>query len=173
MRKQSGIASVSERPLAEMVCEAERVSPDETRGALVGYWAEPHREAVITDVTGPGPNALHLPHNFLPGDEYQESEIARLYHASGRLHTHLGDWHTHLRSSADLSRLDRRTLRKVATHPEARAPVPLMAVLGGGPEWTLKVWKYVPTWPGGYGLWIKTTSLRLRIRPLAKVVSRG
>ncbi len=163
MRKQSGIAWVSERNLAEMVCEAERVSPDETGGALIGYWAEPYREAVITDVTGPGPNALHFPYNFLPDDEYQEAEIARLYHASGRLHTYLGDWHTHPRSSSDLSRLDRRTLRKVATHPEARAPVPLMAVLGGGPRWTLKVWKYVPTRLGKYGLWINTTSLRPRV----------
>lgn len=129
-----------------MAAEANRVFPFETGGVLMGYWVDPGGEVVITHATGPGPRAVHGLYSFNPDADYQEEEIARHYEASGRLHSYLGDWHTHPRESAYLSRRDRRTLRKIATCPEARAPIPIMAVLGAGkPEWLLGIWKYSPT----------------------------
>jgi integrative and conjugative element protein (TIGR02256 family) len=163
MRNQIGIAWISEAILGGMLAEAERMSPLETGGALIGYWVTAHEEAVITDVTGPGPRAIHAPYAFLPDDEFQEGEIARVYHVSGRLHTYLGDWHTHPGSSSYLSWRDKRTLRKVAISPDARAPIPLMAVFGGGPDWVLKVWKYEPTRLECFGLRVRILPLRLQV----------
>lgn len=128
-----------------MRAEAERVFPFETGGVLMGYWARAHDEVVITHVVGPGPHAEHRIHSFMPDYEYQEEEVARIYAASGRVATYLGDWHSHPLEDVYLSSRDRRTLGRIARHAEARAPVPVMAVVGGGdPKWLLSVWKYAP-----------------------------
>lgn len=125
--------------------EAERTFPLESGGVLLGYWADEFHELVITHATGPGPNAVHRAHGFVPDHEFQEAEVARLYRESGRVSGYLGDWHSHPLGGVHLSRRDRRTLRHIAGHREARAPVPVMAVLGGGvPDWLLGVWRYAP-----------------------------
>lgn len=135
--------------------EADRVAPCETGGVLVGYWARPAREVVITAVLGPGPRAVHLEERFEPDSEYHRREVARLYEASGRLHSYLGDWHTHPRSGPWPSPLDHKTLRTIARDPGARAATPLMAILGvaepGDSRRVLLVWRHVPRSERGWG----------------------
>lgn len=132
--------------------------PWETGGVLMGYWAEPLVEVVITNAIGPGPKAIHKEKGFAPDAEYQEKEIANIYEASGRLSTYLGDWHTHPRGSTRLSIRDKRTLRRIAVANNARCPVPIMAVLGGGgkDKWLLEIWQYkyqkLPSWLFGIGV---------------------
>src|SRR4051794_35166071 len=110
----------SAKSRAAMIAEANRAYPTETGGILMGYWARPNLEAVVTRVIGPGPNAIHTPVRFVPDTEYQERKIAEVYARSGRLETYLGDWHTHPGSSCGkLSRQDRRTLRRIAGDPAA------------------------------------------------------
>lgn len=101
----------------------------ETGGVLFGYWSGSD-EVVVTDATGAGPRARHAAAAYEPDTAHDATEIARLYEASGRLHTYLGDWHSHPSGDVHLSRRDRRTLRDIARYDEARAPTPLMAVLG-------------------------------------------
>src|SRR2546425_707963 len=98
-KRSIGTAWLSEATYEKMLAEAERTLPNETGGVLIGYWAVPFREVVLTAVVGPGPQALHDTDIFIPDPEYQEAEIARCYEESGRLHTYLGDWHTHPDSS--------------------------------------------------------------------------
>jgi integrative and conjugative element protein (TIGR02256 family) len=130
--------------------EAERTFPLETGGVLLGYWASEYTELVISEVTGPGPQAKHETRSFVPDHEYQEAEIARIYQASGRFFTYLGDWHSHPLQEAYLSRRDRRTLRHIGEHKEARAPMPIMSVIGRGPsDWSLRMWRYMPRRIGG------------------------
>lgn len=125
--------------------EAKRTFPLETGGVLMGYWAVEYSELVITHATGPGPEAIHRAHSFVPDYDYQEAEIAKLYKDSGRTSTYLGDWHSHPKEGVYLSRRDRRTLCRIAKHRDARASVPVMAVIGGGePDWFAGVWKYMP-----------------------------
>jgi integrative and conjugative element protein (TIGR02256 family) len=141
----AGTAWIPEAVLKQMVIEAERVFPLEAGGVLVGYWGESD-EVVITNTTGSGPRAIHRRYDFSPDAEYQEAEIARFYEESGGAHTYLGDWHTHPRGGTYLSQRDVRTLRKISTFADARAPMPIMAVLAGGePKWFLGVWRYAPT----------------------------
>ena len=86
-----------------MVGEAQRAYPQESGGILMGYWVVQPTEAVITDVIGPGPGAIHRDTSFLPDAEYQADQVARRYEASGRLHTYLGDWHSHPNAGPHLS----------------------------------------------------------------------
>jgi integrative and conjugative element protein (TIGR02256 family) len=162
MRKQKGVAWVRKTIVEEMTVEAERAFPAETGGVLLGYWARPHEELVITRLIGPGPNAVHKASGFVPDADYQEAEIASCYAESGRLHTYLGDWHTHPNSLPDLSRKDRRTFASIAHHSEARMPVPVMAVLGG-PPWALKIWKANPLKAGGAKILFRTEPLTIQI----------
>jgi integrative and conjugative element protein (TIGR02256 family) len=141
----AGKAWIPETVIRWMTTEANRVFPLETGGILVGYWGG-EGEVVITNMTGAGPRAEHRRYSFSPDAEYQEAEVAHLYEESGRVHTYLGDWHTHPRGRSYLSSRDVRTMRKISAFAPARLPSPIMAVLGGGePEWFLRVWKYAPT----------------------------
>ena len=128
-----------------MVIEAVRAFPGETGGILLGYWAVPDREVVITTKIGPGPKALHEPRRFVPDADYQEAELARRYALDRARFTYLGDWHSHPLGTRRLSRLDRRTLRQIASYADARAPNPLMAILTPGAEsmtWEIAVWHF-------------------------------
>jgi len=140
LRKIVGICWISESVRSQLLQEADRALPDETGGALIGYWAG-SAEVVVTESIQAGPNAVHRADAFEPDWEFQQNEIARYYMASGRLHTYLGDWHTHPHGLLRLSRRDRRTLNLIAAHVEARAPKALMLLLAGGHPWKLCVWR--------------------------------
>jgi integrative and conjugative element protein (TIGR02256 family) len=133
---------IHEGVVAEAVEESGRRYPHETGGVLVGYWAE--RQAVVTNVVGPGPLASHRETRFEPDYDHHDEQVARLYTASGGALTYLGDWHSHGAGSPYLSMKDRSTLYGIATDPGSRAPRALMMVLGESPDWRLRVWQY--TW---------------------------
>jgi integrative and conjugative element protein (TIGR02256 family) len=125
--------------LEKAIAEAERTFPQETGGVLLG-WRANSREVVVVEVVGPGPNADHRARSFRPDAAWQQEQINDTYASSGRRITYLGDWHTHPAGSPSLSPRDIRTLRRIARHNDARAPQPVMAVLGGGdPEWHMHV----------------------------------
>jgi integrative and conjugative element protein (TIGR02256 family) len=144
LQKQIGTAWIYKNALAFMVQEFRRSLPNETGGVMVGYWLANSEGAVITHVVGPGPCARHGKMSFIPDGAYHDSEVARLYEESGRLHTYLGDWHSHPNSSTNLSPTDRRTLLKIANHAEARLPTPLMAIIAGSAPLILQIWRHHP-----------------------------
>lgn len=137
-------AWISQAALDAMVTEARRVSPLETGGVLVGYWAPAPEAVVITGCVGPSPKATHSKQRFIPDADSHDGAIARLYCESGGLRTYLGDWHSHPEGGFDLSRRDRFTLKRIAESPGSRAPVPLMVILAGKRTWKLAVWRYAP-----------------------------
>jgi integrative and conjugative element protein (TIGR02256 family) len=128
----------------KLLQEADRTKPKETGGVLIGYRGE-QDTIVIADIVGPGPRATHMRYSFAPDHEYQEQEIARIYEASGRVRTYLGDWHSHPRGSATMSTTDRRTLRRIARTRSARQPEPLMLIISGGTRWSMTVHRAVHT----------------------------
>lgn len=111
-----------------MILDHIRHAPAETGGVVMGYWVS-DREVVITAATSAGPRATHREDGYEPDVDHDQLEIARIYHESGRLHTYLGDWHTHPGSGPGLSRRDRNTLRAIAVDAGARAPEPLMIII--------------------------------------------
>jgi integrative and conjugative element protein (TIGR02256 family) len=117
--------------------------PCETGGCLLGYWLQPLQQVVICDIVGPGPNAQHSRNRFVPDNEWQTSEIGKIYSKSGYVVSYLGDWHSHPNyPNADLSWRDRKTLREIATYSPARAPHPIMGIIAKGENWFWKIWCY-------------------------------
>ena len=117
-----------------MAEEADRQFPLETGGVLTGYVRD--GQYVVMQVTGPGPAADHGSVRFEPDHEWQCRELDRIFAETAGVCSYLGDWHTHPRGEPNLSSLDRRTLAKIATSVEARAPQPLMVIGAGEPgQW--------------------------------------
>jgi integrative and conjugative element protein (TIGR02256 family) len=139
-------AWISAACLTSMVEEARHCLPHETGGAFMGYWPDPST-VVITDVIGPGPNSKRTRHSFYPDAEYHDYEIERIYVASDRFHTYLGDWHTHPNGSARTSRKDRKTLSAIASDPGARAPRPIILGYHLKTGHTLSVQNRPTGWP--------------------------
>ncbi len=133
-------AWIAEEVWQAMLAEVERAFPNETGGVLMGYWTVSGTDVVVTHMVGPGPLAMHRRTSFVPDADYHEQEIARLYNAANRQSTYLGDWHSHPNAAAYLSPQDKRTLRRIAEHPDARAPRPVMAIMAGATPWRVGMW---------------------------------
>jgi integrative and conjugative element protein (TIGR02256 family) len=73
--------------------EAELFRLKETGGVLIGYRVD--NEFVITDNTGPGPNAKHELFNFARDIEYCNDKIEEIFEQSNGVLNYLGEWHTH------------------------------------------------------------------------------
>lgn len=108
--------------------------PNEVGGILSGYISG--EEAIITEVVGPGPNAIHRRNLFSPDHQFHIREMMRIYELSNGAHTYLGDWHSHPDGHASLSALDKLTLQAIADSTTARCERPLMILLSG----TRKFW---------------------------------
>jgi integrative and conjugative element protein (TIGR02256 family) len=117
--------------------EAIRPKTKETGGILMGY--QVGQQAVITIAIGPGPKAEHNHKSFIPDQKFHVSEIERVYSASERTITYLGDWHSHPKQEPYLSHRDKLTFAKIANHKPARLPNPLMVVVGTEP-FKIKIW---------------------------------
>ena len=123
--------------------EASSKLPNETGGILMGYWSTPCVEVVITNATGPGPQAEHSLNFYKPDNKWQHEEAIRLYEEFNV--EYLGDWHSHPYASDLLSWDDKRTLRKISRHKNGRVMFPVMLILHGKDEWMATVWKFSPT----------------------------
>jgi integrative and conjugative element protein (TIGR02256 family) len=119
--------------VVEMAAEAARTFPLETGGVLMGYTDTSGEQIVVRACTGPGTLAVHGGSNFVPDHEFHEREVARIYAASGRIWSYLGDWHSHPDGRLFLSSDDRKTLGRIARSVNARVPTPIMTVIAGRP----------------------------------------
>lgn len=82
--------------------------------------------------------------------------------SADRLHTYLGDWHTHPGGVAVPSRTDRTTLTRIANHAAARAPRALMLIAADANEvWRVAVWE-ARAKPCTLAWWRGSTLRRLR-----------
>lgn len=124
---------ISQCFINEIINEIEVYSPLETGGAFFGYIAE-NGDVVVTDLISAGPGAKRRKYSFEPDQEYQLTEIERLFILSNGKTTYLGDWHSHPTNSPVLSRKDEKTLLNIALSAEARCPHPIMVVVGSHPE---------------------------------------
>ena len=141
-RGLSGTVWIAEHLLTPLEAEAAKHAPDETGGMLVGYWSE-SGEAVITETIEGGPDAIRRPSRFEPNGEWQQERLGELYIQSGRVHTYLGDWHSHPHGVPRPSLRDRDTAKKVAATKAARAPQPLTLICSkGSGDWEWAVFCY-------------------------------
>jgi len=134
---------ISDSVLNSMIDHADNAYPNEAGGALMGYWNDKGTEVLVTQVVGPGPEAVHERTSFVPDYSFQEREIERIYIESGRTHTYLGDWHSHPNGPASLSGTDTRTMRNIAEYAAARATSPVMILFSGSQgSWNRDAWQF-------------------------------
>lgn len=135
----NGQAWIWTSAFSAMRAEVARHPSEETGGLLLGYVCG--ADVVIASIIGPGPSARRTKYTFLPDNEWQTDELAKAYGASGRIHTYLGDWHTHPSGGGELSWRDLRTLKRIAHTATARVLRPISLVLVPGPDEVIAVWR--------------------------------
>lgn len=136
----TGRAWIAQSVLSFLHHEADSTAPKETGGILLGYWSHDPVAPVVTHAVGPGPRAVHRRSSFIPDYDYHEAQVADVYLRSSGTLTYLGDWHTHPGHPGYLSVKDKEVLRRTALAKEARAPRPVMLILGFGPLWEPIMW---------------------------------
>jgi integrative and conjugative element protein (TIGR02256 family) len=152
---------IEESILVELAGEADDHVPNETGGVLLGY--RTGDEVVVRSAIGAGPAATRWSTGFRPDNEFQEGEIERLFRSSAGVLTYLGDWHSHPATGPEPSRRDRKTLRRIASDPEAECPTPVMVILERKDidAWTAGCWV---AGLGRFGRWGPLTVRPLRMR---------
>ena len=126
--------------MAFIKAESQRLSPKETGGLLLGYWAGD--EVIVTLATGPGPQSKHRKSSYTPDLKFDRDQIAKSYQESRGIITYLGDWHSHPKGGSGLSDDDIITLFNISTYEPARAATPIMLIAAKDLlEWTPVVWK--------------------------------
>jgi integrative and conjugative element protein (TIGR02256 family) len=124
--------------LETIVHQAAAAVPLETGGMLIGY-ADPDDDTrlEIIGLIDAGPAAVRKRHRFVPDGPWQCAQLAKRYAESGRIHTFIGDWHSHPGGTCTPSWRDRRTAVKVGAHTDSRMPRPLTLITAG----TAKRWR--------------------------------
>jgi integrative and conjugative element protein (TIGR02256 family) len=141
LRLREVVTWISRDAIDQLSLAASRKDPLETGGLILGYWASA-REAVITEISLPGPGAAHYRYSYRPDYQHDEEVVRRIHSESHGVLTYLGDWHTHPGTKRPyLSFKDKRAVHRIANSVEARTPRPLALVCAGaGNEWRPKVW---------------------------------
>ncbi len=124
--------------LHTMHAEATALYPLESGGILLG-WRD-GGDRIVINALGPGPQALHGRHRFLPDHEWQVFFIRRIFKESHGDIDYLGDWHSHPNGGSTMSAEDHATLRRISR----RVREPLMLILAGGAcheSWMTDCWK--------------------------------
>lgn len=132
------------RTLFLQMCQfGEQKFPLETGGMLLGYTSDTG-DVVVTEIIGPGPNAIHRRYRFLPDADYQQERLEAHHLRTNGIESYLGDWHTHPHGDPIPSRLDRKTLAKIASSPSSGITNPVMAIVGGGTgEWKPNAFRFI------------------------------
>lgn len=131
--------------------------PYEVGGLVAGYLND--EAAAVTDFVGPGPLAKHRRDAFLPDHAYQTEQMHGLFRASQGRTVYLGDWHTHPEGPSALSPLDKKTMRVIASSPEADCANPLMILLSPDvTEWELRAFCF--RHPSGRSLQVSDIPVR-------------
>lgn len=99
----------------------------ETGGVIFGYRTSDD-DVVLTEVTGPGPRACHGFRSFRPDTRYCQARLAETYQQSNGAITYQGEWHTHPHGLTSPSRLDMKSMMRLATDPDVRQPTPILWV---------------------------------------------
>ncbi len=142
-------------------------------GRIAGEFLRPVRQGrLLVGFRGggidAGPAAVRWRSGFKPDADFQEAEIERIFRSSDGAVTYLGDWHSHPTAPAVPSKPDRRTLRRIATDPDAQCPMPTMLILEQDEFelWSAAGWiGYL----GRLGRWGRMTVSLMRIRTFASL----
>ncbi len=120
---------ITDRAYRQIQNEVNRHPGEETGGIIIGFRTP--EALIITETTGPGPSAIHLPNSIHFDDKYCLRR-ARQLQSRGKHLRYIGDWHSHPYTKLKPSKVDRISFTaKALTH--YRTSFPLMIIAGPGP----------------------------------------
>lgn len=112
----------------------------ETGGILVGYYNQPHDNAIVTDVSSAPDDSKRQRAMFHRGVRGLQPWLDRLWMRQRRYY--LGEWHFHPFASPTASDTDISQLRRYSEKDSLRCPEPVLLIIGGDPQsvWTVKAY---------------------------------
>lgn len=118
----------------------DRADALETGGALFGVDHGPTGALVISEATGPGPNALHEPNRFERDLNYTHRRALEIYERTRA--QWVGEWHTHPRGGLKPSAVDMATyLRHLGDPSLAFDRFAAVIVVPAGAEISATAWE--------------------------------
>lgn len=127
--------------LQEMVEYFSRATPNETGGILTGTYTNGSNARVIR-ATDPPPDSIEAESTFVRGTEQVDEALKDLHERFG-IH-YIGEWHTHPRGYAELSKLDAKEMQAIADDEGYECPYPFLTILGSNRsgEYTIKSYMF-------------------------------
>lgn len=133
----------SESVIATIRRESERFQFRETGGVLFGYQTE-DADFVVTNATGPGPDARHRRSSFEPDTAYCQAQLNAIHKATNGIISYIGEWHTHPLGDTKPSRQDLRSMLELANDPSTQQPSPLLWIFR--PKRKVLGWRWAEEW---------------------------
>jgi integrative and conjugative element protein (TIGR02256 family) len=112
--------------IEELVIDA---GVNETGGILIGYFDE-EKNAVVTNASDPGPNAVCTPVKFLKDIPYTQKWLEDQIRSSLDQVEYIGEWHSHPNSDTTPSITDIGSLNGIADSPDYLCRTPVMLIAG-------------------------------------------
>src|SRR5699024_11897602 len=108
--------------------EVNRHPHQETGGIMIGFRTT--EALIVTEVTGPGPAAVHQPLSIRFDEKYCERKARQLQNPTKKIN-YIGDWHSHPFSKLKPSKVDKRSFTlKATTHYCTPHPLTIISVDG-------------------------------------------
>lgn len=110
----------------------------ETGGVLAGY-VDDDMKIVITEVSGPGPNAKRSATYFEKDNAFCQEFLDKLYRTYGEKAVYVGEWHSHPSKNNSPSNTDIKSLTEISFQKEYLTDKPVMIILSnmGSPACTI------------------------------------
>jgi integrative and conjugative element protein (TIGR02256 family) len=118
---------INKRILDSFFNETKLFGLKETGGVLIGYRVG--YEFVITDSTGPGPNAKHQLFNFERDIEYCNNKIEEKFEQSNGILNYIGEWHTHPIGKAIPSVQDNKAMIEISQTDHYQNDCPILIIV--------------------------------------------
>lgn len=100
----------------------------ETGGILLGYRANA-TTVQITRASPPGPRAKHRPFSFSRDTRFLQRYLDRLHDQAAGEEDYVGEWHVHPALDAPPSRIDRRSLWRIARRKNYATDNPILLIV--------------------------------------------
>lgn len=132
---------LTDKALAYILEESQRMYPQETGGILIGRF---EREHVFIDyATAPGPEAQHTIYEFKRNGDYSQEVLDNTVAESGGLVDYIGEWHSHpLKSRSSLK--DMMAMQWIANNKKYAIQYPVMGLCmrEGAGSWQVRFYLY-------------------------------
>jgi len=138
---ESALRVVVLRPAREALEREVEGRREETGGMILGRWSTGRETLVVTDFTGPGPNAVHRVGHFSADAGYQQTVLDGAVQRWGT--GYVGEWHLHPGMLSRPSEWDRQQARALLEDPERPLASVVLAIVNQDARDGVRIFPYL------------------------------